>query len=182
MSRRALATAAAVALVATASAGMAGCSSADHPLAVEEGTPVFLGNLEYAVQISRFLNPKDAEDKAYLKGAPSLPRDAYYFAVFLEVNNHGSTREGLPTRYAVTDTEHNAYPPIKLHNDFTMPLGGSIAPGGRLPDPESIAGNGPIGGMMLLFEIRTPSLENRPLTLKIPAAGDRAPGRIELDL
>lgn len=182
MSRRVLATVAAVALVATVAAGTAGCSSGDQRLAVAEGVPVFLHDLEYNVQISRFLNPKDAEDKAYLQGAPPLPLDAYYFGVFLEVTNHGSTRERLPTRYVVTDTEHNDYLPVRMHNLYTMPLGGTIAPGGKIPDPESAAGTGPIQGLMLLFLVRNPSLENRPLTLKIPAAGNGAPGRVVLDL
>ncbi len=182
MSRRALATVAAVALVATLSVGMSACSSADHRQNVAEGVPVFLGNLEYGVQISRFLNPSDAEDKAYLDGAPPLPRDAYYLAVFLQVHNHGSTHESLPTRYEVIDTGHHVYLPVPMDNDFAMPLSGTIGSGARIPDPESIAANGPIEGLMLLFLIRNPSVEDRPLTLKIPAAGDRSPGRIELDL
>ncbi len=182
MSRRALATAASVALVATLSVGMSACSSAERRQNVAEGVPIFLGNLEYGVQISRFLNPSDAEDKAYLDGAPPLPRDAYYLAVFLQVHNHGSTHESLPTRYEVTDTGHHVYLPVPIDNDFAMPLSGTIAAGARIPDPETIAANGPIEGLMLLFMIRNPSVEDRPLTLKIPAAGDRSPGRIELDL
>jgi hypothetical protein len=182
MSRRALATVAAVALVVIASAATSGCSSVDHRQNVSEGTPIFLGNLEYGVQISRFLNPNDAEDKAYLTGAPPLPRDAYYFGIFLQVHNHGSEHASLPTRYAVTDTEHNVYTPVPVQNDFAMPLGGTIGAGAQIPDIESAAGSGPIDGLMLLFLIRNPSVENRPLTLKIPAAGNAPPGRIELDL
>ena len=134
------------------------------------------------MQISRFLNPKDAEDKAYLQGAPPLPRDAYYLGIFLQVHNHNATRTGLPTRYEVTDTEHNAYLPVPVHNGYAMPLHGSVAPGGELPDPESAAGSGPIDGLMLLFLIRTPSVENRPLVLKVPAADGGHPGRFVLDL
>jgi hypothetical protein len=182
MSRRALATVAAVALVATLSVAMSACSSTDHRQNVAEGTPIFLGNLEYGVQVSRFLNPSDAEDQAYLAGAPPLPRDAYYLGIFLQVNNHGSTHETLPTRYEVTDTEHHVYTPVPIDNDFAMPLSGTIGAGARIPDPETIAANGPIEGSMVLFLLRNPSVEARPLTLKIPAAGNRAPGRIELDL
>src|SRR5438477_5400198 len=145
MSRRPLATVATVALSLIASLVAGGCSSSSdyHRLSVEEGIPVFLGGMEYSVQISRFLNPKDAEDKAYLQGAPPLPRDAYYLGIFLQVHNHNSTRTGLPTRYDVTDTEHNAYLPVPVHNGYAMPLHGSVAPGGELPDPESAAGSGP---------------------------------------
>ena len=55
---------------------------------------MFLGNLEYNIQISRFLNPSDQEDKAYLKGAPPLPRGSYYLGIFLQVHNHGSKPAG----------------------------------------------------------------------------------------
>jgi hypothetical protein len=181
MSRRALATVA-VALFATVVLATTGCSSTIHRLSVEEGIPVQLGNLEYNVQISRFLNPSDAEDEAYLQNAPPLPRNEYYFGVFLVVHNHGSTTESLPTRYEVTDTEHNSYEPATIDNDFSLPLGGKVPAHGQVPDRESAAANGPIGGLMLLFLIRNSATENRPLVLKIPAAGNGHPGRIELDL
>lgn len=182
MSRRGLATVAAVALAATLAAAASGCSSEERRQNVAEGFPVFLGNLEYNVQISRFLNPSDDEDVAYLEGAPPLPRDSYYLGIFLQVHNHGSKPAGVPTRYAVTDTDRNVYLPVAIDNDFTMPLDGTVGGGGQIPGRETIAANGPIEGLMLLFIIKTPSVENRPLTLRIPAAGNAHPARIELDL
>lgn len=143
---------------------------------------MFLGNLEYNIQISRFLNPSDQEDEAYLQGAPPLPRDSYYLGIFLQVHNHGSKPAGLPTRYVVTDTDRNVYLPVPVDNDFTMPLDGTVGGGGQIPGKETIAANGPIEGLMVLFLIRTPSVENRPLTFKIPAAGNGHPARVELDL
>src|SRR5947207_2467074 len=68
MSRRILAAAAACA--ATALLAATGCSSTQTKLAVAEGTPVTLGNTQYDVQISRYLNPNDPEDEGYLQGAP----------------------------------------------------------------------------------------------------------------
>jgi hypothetical protein len=178
MLRRALA----AAIVVVLTAAVAGCSSTEDRLSVAEGTPVTLDNLSYNVQISRYLKPAELEDQAYLKGAPPLARDEQYLGVFLQVHNHGSTKEGMPSRYEVTDTEHNAYQPVPIDNDFALPLGGVVGAGGRLPNPETIAANGPIDGSMLLFLIPQSSAENRPLTLKIPAAAGGAPGRVELDL
>jgi hypothetical protein len=181
MSRRALAVAAACA--AAASVGAIGCSSALTKLSVFEGTPVRLGNLQYNVEISRYLNPSDPEDAAYLRDAPPLRRGDDYLGVFLQVDNESSmTKQGLPTRYQVTDTEHNVYTPVPLNNDFSMPLGGRVAAGRSLPNPGSAAANGPIQGSMLLFVINQSTAENRPLKLKIPAAADGAPARVELDL
>ena len=181
MSRRVLALAAGCAVAAAVAA--AGCSSTQTKLAVAEGTPVTLGNLQYNVQISRYLNPSDPEDQAYLQGAPPLPRADYYLGIFLQVHNESSTtKQSLPTRYEVTDTEHTTYLPVPLTNDFSLPLSGDVAAGRALPNPESAAANGPIQGSMLLFLIHRSSSENRPLTLKIPAAANGTPARISLDI
>ena len=181
MSRRALAVAAACAVALPLAA--AGCSSKQTKLSVAEGTPVTLGNLRYNVQVSRYLNPADAEDQAYLQGAPPLPRDDDYLGVFLQVQNESSgTKQGLPTRYEVTDTAHTTYVPVPMDNDFSLPLSGDVAAGRSFPSPESAAANGPIQGAMLLFVVHQSANVNRPLTLKIPAAANAAPGRVQLDI
>jgi hypothetical protein len=172
----------AIAALAIAALAAGGCSSTQTDLSVSEGTPVTLGNLQYNVQVSRFLNPSDPEDRAYLQGAPALPRDDYYLSVFVSIDNEGYEKSSLPTRYDVTDTAHNTYTPVAIDNEFALPLSGDVPARRQLPDPGSIAANGPIGGMMLLFLIHESSTENRPLTLKIPAAGNAAPGRIQLDI
>jgi hypothetical protein len=182
MSRRAL-----VAAVAACAAGLsllgAGCSSKQTDLSVAEGTPVTLGNLRYTVEVSRYLNPSDPEDQDYLQGAPSLAPEDNYLGVFLMIQNQSSgTAQSLPTRYVVTDTEHTSYTPTPLDNDFSLPLGGKVPAGRSVPNPESAAGTGPIGGSMLLFVIHQSSTENRPLTLKIPAADRGTPARIQLDI
>jgi hypothetical protein len=38
---------------------------------------------------------------------------------------------------------------------------------GRLPEPDTIAANGTTQGALVLYRIKTVSLDNRPLTLKI---------------
>jgi hypothetical protein len=182
MARRAAVVAATAALAAALTVATGGCSSTVDKLAVQEGTPVNLGNMEYSNQISRYLNPHDQEDIAYLRGAPPLPPSDNYLGVFLQIHNHGSTPESMPTRYVITDTTHHTYKPVPMNNDFSLPLGGKVGAGGQFPNPESIAANGPIEGSMLLFIIPQSASENRPLTLKIPAAGNHAPGRVQLDI
>jgi hypothetical protein len=180
MRRRVLAPLAIAVAFATLAAG--GCSSEQHDLSVPEGTPVTLGNLEYNVQVSRFLNPADQEDRSYLQGAPELARDDYYLGVFLTVDNTGYEKASLPTRYEVYDTQHNTYTPVSIDNEFALPLSGDVPAREQIPSSDSIPANAPIGGLMLLFVIHESSTENRPLTLKVPAAGNAAPARIQLDI
>ena len=47
-----------------------GRAEAGEPAEVVEGEPLELGELDYNVQITRFLNPDDAEDAEYLVGQP----------------------------------------------------------------------------------------------------------------
>src|SRR3954453_22216382 len=55
----------------------------------DEGVPIELGNLEINVQLTRFLNPSDHEDKAYLVGqAVPAPPGKAYLGVFLTIKNH----------------------------------------------------------------------------------------------
>ena len=57
-----------IALLATA---FAGCGIDDYIHEAEtEGVYVDVGNLVYQVQLSRFLNPDDVEDREYLMGLP----------------------------------------------------------------------------------------------------------------
>jgi hypothetical protein len=49
-----------------------------------------------------------------------------------------------------------------------------------LPIPDSAAASGPIQGALILFRLKTPSLQNRPLKLFIEHEGDEA--TVDLDL
>ena len=67
---------AALALAAALLVGvvLSGCNTnPESDLSVDEGQPVKLGDLLYNVEISRFLNPRDPEDRAYLAGSPLRP-------------------------------------------------------------------------------------------------------------
>src|SRR5213083_2425315 len=86
-----------------------GCGNDDSGTSVKEGEPVELGGVSYNVSISRFLNPADPEDRAYLAGQKPLPNDQQWFGVFMQVHNDGDTSQSLPSDFSVRDTQGNKY-------------------------------------------------------------------------
>jgi len=171
-------------LVAAFLAGLllAGCgSNPEDTLKVDEGEPMKLGELVYNVQISRFLNPNDDEDKAYLAGQQPPPNNKFYLAVFMQVSNDGDTAQQVPTDFVVEDTLGTKFKPIPSKSLFALDLGGTVPPNGQLPKPETTAANGPIQGSMVLFLVDRAALEDRPLILHIPAPSG-PDGQVELDI
>jgi hypothetical protein len=164
--------------LATGALALAACG--EETLTVVEGEPVELGSLEYNVVFSRFLNPNDVEDRAYLEGQPPPPPGSIYFGVFTLVENHSEEAAPLPETFKVVDSDENEYEAIESESPYALPLGGEIEPEAELPVPDSVAAVGPIQGSLLLFEITTSSTENRPLTLIIE--GEEGPAEVELDL
>jgi hypothetical protein len=161
---------------------LAGCgSNPEDTLRVDEGEPMKLGELVYNVQISRFLNPNDDEDKAYLAGQSPPPKNKFYLGVFMQVSNDANTAEPVPTDFTVEDTVGTRFKPVPSDSLFALDLGGKVPPDGQLPKPETTAANGPIQGSMVLFLVDRSALEDRPLVLHIPAPSGPA-GRVELDI
>ena len=170
-----------VALIVCAGVLLAGCGSSNDESQVAEGAPLHLGDMAYNVVITRYLNPNDPEDSAYLKGAPTLPNKDYYLGVFMQIKNNGDKAQVVPSDMKVVDTDGHVYSPSPLDNDFSLDLGSNLEGGGVVPDPESPAANGPIEGSMALFLIDEASVDARPLELVIPGAGGET-GEIQLDL
>jgi hypothetical protein len=165
-----------------AGALLSGCeTNPETDLSAEEGQPMKLGDLLYNVQISRFLNPSDPEDKAYLAGEPPPPNNKLYLGVFMMLENEGDTTQDVPTRFTVVDTEGKEFEPIPSDSLFALDLGGKVAADEQLPEPESTAANGPIQGAMVLFLIDQAATEDRPLVLEIPSSAGPG-GEIELDI
>ena len=174
-----------IALLATA---FAGCGIDDYIHEAEtEGVYVDVGNLVYQVQLSRFLNPDDVEDREYLMGlptgtSPQLPGDEIWFGVWMRVKNYTDETLTPTDEFTVVDTEENEFRPIPLDdtNVFAyraIPLGADQV----LPLPDSAAASGPIQGSLILFKLTTDSLQNRPLKLEIEQAGSET-AEIDLDL
>jgi hypothetical protein len=175
---------AAVALVAALLVGLAlsGCGSDPAAtLHVDEGQGMQLGDLLYNVQISRFLNPKDAEDKAYLVGQPPPKRNEYYLGVFMQIQNTSGTPQSVPTAFRVTDTVGTEFKPLASDSLFSLDLGGTVPANSQLPEPETTAANGPIQGALVLFVVDNAAVEDRPLVLDIPSSTG-AVGHVELDI
>jgi hypothetical protein len=152
-----------------------------------EGLYVDVGPLTYQVQISRYLNPADVEDRAYLQGLSAADRklagDQVWFGVFMRVQNYTDQTHTPASDMSIRDTQKNVYRPVSFaasQNPFVYqprPLVGS----GVLPDPESAPANGPIGGALILFKLNVDSIQNRPLELEI-SQGQGARAFIDLDV
>jgi hypothetical protein len=173
-----------LALVAALLAGaltVAGCGEDEEELDVIEGEPVELGELRYNVQITRFLNPNDPEDEAYLVGQPDASPDEEYLGVFMTIENESDSSVQLPDEMTVVDTRDNTYEPRESESVYALELGATLEGGDELPAPDTPAATGPINGAMVLFLVNRSVTENRPIELEIPSStGEEA--RVELDI
>ncbi len=131
-----------------------------------------VGPLIYEVQLSRELNPANAEDAAYLHGLgpaeSKLEPGQEWFGVFVQVYNNTSQELPDATSFTVADTQSNVYAPIvpAQTNQFAY-RPGSVPAKGQIPAPGTTADSFGTQGALLLFKIQIVSLDNRPLELKI---------------
>jgi hypothetical protein len=138
-----------------------------------------IGPLVYEVQLSRELNPTDEEDAQYLQGLSAEQRKLEpgeeWFGVFMQVYNNTSQPLTAATDVTITDTQENSYIPIfPASSNPYIYKAGTVAPKEHLPIADSIAFEGPTQGALLLFKIKTVSLDNRPLKIKIVDPDDSA--------
>jgi hypothetical protein len=139
------------------------------------GAPyLYVGPLIYQVQVSRQLNPFNAEDAAYLQGIPAAVRKLEpgqeWFGVFMQVYNTSNATHVASMALTVSDTQDNTYYPIPLGatNLFAY-RGGPVPPNSQLPAPGTIAFLDAAQGQLLLYKIQIASLNNRPMQIKIAA-------------
>jgi hypothetical protein len=131
-----------------------------------------VGPLVYEVQLSRQLNPYSTSDAAYLQGLTPAQRalapGQEWFGIFIQVYNHGARPFLAAERPLISDTQSNIYEPVQpdISNQFAY-RGGIVPPNERLPLLGSVASNGATQGLLLLYKIRTVSLDNRPLKIRI---------------
>ncbi len=147
---------------------------------VAEGQTVKLGHLEYTVVFSRYLNPNDNEDAAYLVGQPPAPPGSNYYGVFFQVQNGDKAAHKLPSSLRISDAEHQVFRAIPSKSLFALPLGGKVEAEEQEPLLDSPAQQGPIQGSLVLFKLPPSASNNRPLTLSIP--GPEGPAKVLLDL
>jgi hypothetical protein len=170
---------AAILLVAVTAISACGYSSAGVT-SVVEGQAVTLGELQYNVVFSRFLNPSDSEDSAYLVGQPPPPKGTTYFGVFFQVQNESEEAQTLADSFTIEDSDDQRYEALESESLYALPIGGEIEPQEQIPVLDSTPQQGTIEGSVVLFELPTSASENRPLTLEIPGPG--GPAEVKLDL
>jgi hypothetical protein len=167
-------------LLAAAAFALSACGYSSDSKDVVEGEPVKLGELKYNVIFSRYLNPHDNEDSAYLVGQPEPPEAHSYFGVFLEVQNKSEQTQTLADSFTITDAGHQTFRAIPSESLYAFPFGGEVGSQEQIPLDDSTPQQGPIEGSLVLFELPASASENRPLTLSI--AGPEGPAKVTLDL
>jgi hypothetical protein len=178
--RLALPLLAALALAALA-VGVSACGYSSDSKEVKEGEPVELGELQFNVTFSRYLNPGDSEDAAYLAGQAPPPEGSTYFGVFFEVQNESDEPQPLPSTMTITDATHRSHDALPSESLFALPFGGEVEAEEQVPVLDSPAQQGTVGGAVAIFLVPAEASENRPLTLHIPAANGES-AKVQLDL
>ena len=156
------------------------CGYSSDSKDVVEGEVVELGELKYQVVFSRFLNPNDTEDSAYLVGQPEPEKGSTYFGVFLEVQNKSEETQKLAETFTIVDADDEKFEAIPSESLYAFPVGGKVESQEPIPAPDSTPQQGPIEGSLVLFELPAAASENRPLTLLID--GPEGPAEVTLDL
>jgi hypothetical protein len=168
-------------VLAVLSLGVAACGYSSDSKDVVEGETVKLGDLDFNVIFSRYLNLNDTEDSAYLVGQPPPPKGESYFGVFLLVHNETSESLPLPSTVHITDADHQDYELIPSESLYAFPFGDELEEHEQIPVLDSTPQQGPIEGSLALFLLSEAAEENRPLTLHIPAS-DGEEAQVTLDL
>ena len=166
-----------------------GCGGEHQPItqADTEGIYLELDELKYQVQMSRYMNADDVEDRDYLIGlgeATAQPaEDETWFGVFMRVENVTDEPIMSANEFEIHDTQDNVYRPIALDRDVN-PFAyeaTEVPPHSKLPLPDSAADQTAIKGNLLLFRVKTASLQNRPLELRF-RRGSGTEAVVDLDI
>ena len=148
---------------------------------VVEGEPVKLGDIHYNVIFSRYLNPNDTEDSAYLVGQTPPEPETTYFGVFFEVQNETEETKPLPDKFTIEDSDHEVFESLASESLYAFPMGGEVEEHEQIPVLDSTPQQGPIEGSVVLFLLPDDASQNRPLVLEIHSP-DGETGEVTLDL
>jgi hypothetical protein len=161
--------------------GVSACGYSSDEKHVTEGEPVKLGELAFNVTFSRYLNPNDTEDEAYLVGQPPAPEGSTYFGDFFQIQNERDEPQTLPSTLTITDADKNTYDVLPSESIFALEFGGEVESQEQIPVLDSPAQQGPLEGSVAIFLLPAEASDARPLTLHIHGA-DGENGEVELDL
>jgi hypothetical protein len=163
----------AVVLIALVAAGCGNEDVQTRTVATTEGLYTQLGGLTYQIQLSRYMNASDVEDREYLTGLPDSTAqpsaNETWFGIWVRVQNQGDKALPAADTWEIVDTQDNTFRPVPIDtnvNAFAFKPGIEVPPNTVLPLINSAAGQGPIQGSLLLFKVKADSLQNRPLQLK----------------
>ena len=166
-----------------------GCGHKDETVAANEGLYTVVDGLKYQIQMSRYMNVNDVEDREYLKGLPAGTAqpgaDETWFGVWVRVQNEGEDALPAADQWEIVDTQENVFKPIEIDTDinpFAFQKGIDVPPATVLPLSSSAAGQGPIQGSLLLFKLKTESLQNRPLELHFSNGAQGQTGIYDIDV
>jgi hypothetical protein len=162
--------------------GVSACGYESDSTHVNEGESVELGELKYNVTFSRYLNPKDTEDEAYLVGQKESPKGETYFGVFFEVQNESDEPQVLPSTLTITDVDENEFEVLPSKSIFALPFDGEVESEEQIPRLDTPAQQGPIEGSVAIFLLPESASEDRPLTLHIPGTEGEEGAEVTLDL
>jgi hypothetical protein len=166
-----------------------GCGNRHETVTVgeTEGIYIDIDELKYQVQISRYMNSNDVEDRAYMVGLPEgtaePAADETWFGVFLRVQNQTDHAIAPANDFQIVDTQENVYRPVPLDTEVN-PFAyrpDPIGPKSLIPQPDSVASEGTVQGSLLLFKVKTESLQNRPLEFRM-RRGSGQVGIVDLDI
>jgi len=166
-----------------------GCGHEELTVADTEGLYTEIDGLKYQIQMSRYMNVNDVEDREYLKGLPEgtaqPSADETWFGVWVRVQNEGDKTLPSADTWEIHDTQGKVYRPIPIDTDinpFAFQKGIDVPPATVLPLSSSAAGQGPIQGSLLLFKLKTESLQNRPLELHFSNGAQGQTGIYDIDV
>lgn len=162
--------------------GVSACGYESDSKSVAEGESVQLGELKYNVTFSRYLNPNDSEDEAYLVGQEEPPKGETYFGVFFEVQNESDEPQTLPSTLTITDADEQEYKVLESESIFALPFDGTVESEEQIPVLDTPAQLGAIEGSVAIFLLPEEASENRPLTLHIPGPEGEEGAEVTLDL
>jgi hypothetical protein len=177
-----LLTATCVAIVASALIGCGPPPDRNAPA----GTTVTQDGVAYSVQFSRELNPESPDDRVFLGGparSKGLDRPGTtLLGVFVQAQDDASGPRSAVTAPRLVTAFGRAYTPLPLpRTDPFAYRGRRLEPGRTLPAPDTVAGESPEAGLILVYRVPTGVfITDRPFTLRF-GADDRA-ASVQLDI
>jgi hypothetical protein len=103
--------------------------------------------------------------------------------VFIRVSNETDEPITPANNFEIIDTQENVYRPVPLDtsvNPFAYKPD-PVPPKGLIPEEGSVASESTIQGSLLLFKVKTESLQNRPLEFRL-RRGSGTTGVVDLDV